>query len=79
MTESSKSTKSFPNLTEDEAARKVWTLLENYRPVWELVINVIEGALGGSITIAIAKLFFKLYQYLLRMYKSRHTITNIQM
>jgi hypothetical protein len=47
-TESSKSTKSVPNLTEEEAARKVWTLLEKYRPVWELVINVIEGALGGS-------------------------------
>ncbi len=77
-TESSKSTKSVQNLTEEEAARKVWTLLEKYRPVFIiLVINVIEGALGGSITLA--KLFFKLYQYLLRMYKSRHTITNIQM
>ena len=44
-TESSKSTKSVQNLTKEEAVRKVWTLLEKYRPVWELGINVIEGAL----------------------------------
>ena len=66
-----------PKLNEEDAARQIWDLMEKYRPIWDILIQTIEGFLGGSISMGLYKLFVKfVFPYCKRRFRCCQTADN---